>query len=348
MTSMAHLRIAGLTKSFADAVALHPTDLDVEQGEFITLLGPSGCGKSTFLRMLMGIAAPSGGAIWLAGARIDAMPPEKRNIAMVFQSYALFPHLSVLGNLAFGLKMKKVPKAEQERRIAHAVRICNLGPYVARMPRQLSGGQQQRVALARAIVMEPDLLLFDEPLSNLDAKLRETLREELLTLHRRVGGTSIYVTHDQDEAMSMSDRIVVMNEGRVVETGTPFDLYRAPRSRFTARFLGRTTLVDALAGKGMARLPWGQMMPIDSAASGPVALSIRPEDLDPALDPDGAGVVTGFQFLGSAVFYHVLAGDIRLTASAPAREAPIPAGSRVALISRAPLHVLDDSAGAAS
>ena len=163
---------------------------------------------------------------------------------MVFQSYALFPHLSVLGNLAFGLKMKKVPKAEQERRISHAVRICNLGPYVARMPRQLAGGQQQRVALARAIVMEPDLLLFDEPLSNLDAKLRETLREELLTLHRRVGGTSIYVTHDQDEALTMSDRFGGMTKSRVVQVGTPQEIYERPKTLFVTSFIGHSNVLD--------------------------------------------------------------------------------------------------------
>ncbi|MCX5496386.1 ABC transporter ATP-binding protein [Kaistia dalseonensis] len=345
---MPHLQVTGLTKRFADTVALHPTDLDVEQGEFITLLGPSGCGKSTFLRMLMGITTPSGGEIRIAGTRIDRLPPEKRNIAMVFQSYALFPHMSVLGNLAFGLKMKKVPKAEQTRRIAHAVRICNLDAYVDRMPRQLSGGQQQRVALARAIVMEPDLLLFDEPLSNLDAKLRESLREDLLGLHRRVGGTSLYVTHDQDEAMAMSDRIVVMNEGRVVESGTPFELYRAPRSRFTARFLGRTSLIEAIASGNEARLPWGGTAPIDRSASGPVSLSIRPEDLRIEADTQGAAAISGHQFLGAAILYSVKAGEHQLIASATGHASPLPVGSRVSLHAAAPLHVLDAIEGEAA
>jgi putative spermidine/putrescine transport system ATP-binding protein len=186
---MSELEISNITKDYGASRALHPVSINVERGEFITILGPSGCGKSTLLRILMGISRPSAGEIRLAGQRIDPLPPETRDIAMVFQSYALFSHMSVAKNLAFGLRMKNVPKAERTGRIAHALEICNLTGLVDRMPRQLSGGQQQRVALARAIVMQPSLLLFDEPLSNLDAKLRDTLRHDLTTLHRRIGAT---------------------------------------------------------------------------------------------------------------------------------------------------------------
>ena len=342
---MAHLEVTGLSKRFGETVALHPTDLSVEQGEFITLLGPSGCGKSTFLRMLMGITAPSAGEIVLSGRRIERDAPERRNISMVFQSYALFPHLTVLGNLRFGLRMKRVPRSEQQSRIDHAVRICNLGAYLDRMPKELSGGQQQRVALARAIVMQPDLLLFDEPLSNLDAKLRESLREELLDLHRRVGATSLYVTHDQDEAMAMSDRIVVINDGRVIETGAPAVLYHRPKTLFTARFLGNTSVVEAKADGADVLLPWGQVARVDHESNGPVHLSIRPEDFALQIAPDGPGTVVGGQFLGASIRYRVEIGGQVVMASVAGRETMLSPGSRVALRPVAPLHLLE-TAGA--
>lgn len=339
---MAHLEVHGLSKSFDKTVALHPTDLSVEQGEFITLLGPSGCGKSTFLRMLMGITLPTSGEIRLSGRRVDRDPPERRNISMVFQSYALFPHLTVLGNLKFGLRMKRVARHEQQQRIDHAVRICNLGAYLDRSPKELSGGQQQRVALARAIVMQPELLLFDEPLSNLDAKLRETLREELLDLHQRVGTTSLYVTHDQDEAMAMSDRIVVVNDGRVVEIGTPTELYRAPKTLFTARFLGNTSIVRGLSSGCEVRLPWGQVVKSDRSAEGEVDLSIRPEDFSVRPSEQGPALVTGAQFLGASIRYRLSAGDHQVMASVPGRDSVLPVGTRVDLVPLAPLHVLEN------
>ncbi len=340
---MAHLEVTGLSKSFGATVALHPTDLSVEQGEFITLLGPSGCGKSTFLRMLMGIAVPTSGEIRLAGRRIDVDPPERRNISMVFQSYALFPHLSVLGNLRFGLRMKRIARVEQQKRIDHAVRICNLGAYLGRMPKELSGGQQQRVALARAIVMQPDLLLFDEPLSNLDAKLRESLRAELLDLHRRVGATSLYVTHDQDEAMAMSDRIVVVNDGRVIEIGTPAELYHAPKTLFTAHFLGQTSIVRARSLGKEVYLPWGQVAGNDRPSDGEVALSIRPEDFTAFESEHGPATVVAAQFLGASTRYRLAIGENEIMASAPGREKVMAIGTRATLVPKAPLHVLDSS-----
>ncbi|WP_320199754.1 ABC transporter ATP-binding protein [Agrobacterium sp. rho-13.3] len=339
---MSELEISNITKDYGASRALHPVSITVERGEFVTILGPSGCGKSTLLRILMGISEPSGGEIHLGGKRIDQAPPEARDIAMVFQSYALFPHMSVAKNLGFGLRMKKVPKDERARRIAHALEICNLAGLVDRMPRQLSGGQQQRVALARAIVMQPSLLLFDEPLSNLDAKLRDTLRHELTELHRRIGATSIYVTHDQAEAMAMSDRIVVMNAGRVVEVGTPLDLYRAPKHAFTAGFLGQTNLLPVTADGSEARLPWGQPVILDKKATGPAQISVRPENIVIAADKKGAGTVSAVSFMGANALYTVEIGKALLRVSQSGAESLIDAGSRVSLLFPGSVHLLED------
>ena len=339
---MSELEISNISKDYGLSRALHPVSVTVERGEFVTILGPSGCGKSTLLRILTGISQPSGGEIHLGGKRIDQAPPEARDIAMVFQSYALFPHMSVAKNLGFGLKMKKVAKDERARRIAHALEICNLAGLVDRMPRQLSGGQQQRVALARAIVMQPSLLLFDEPLSNLDAKLRDTLRHELTELHRRIGATSLYVTHDQAEAMAMSDRIVVMNAGRVVEVGTPLELYRAPKHAFTAGFLGQTNLLPVLAEGTQAQLPWGQPVTLDAAASGSAQISVRPENIHISADKAGAGTVSAVSFMGANALYTVEIGGHQIKISQSGAEQLIDAGRRVALQFPGAVHLLDD------
>jgi putative spermidine/putrescine transport system ATP-binding protein len=338
---MPELQIKQIAKSFGAAHALHPTSLDIGKGQFVTILGPSGCGKSTLLRILMGITRPSSGEIWLSGRQVDALPPERRDIGMVFQSYALFPHMSVRGNLTFGLRMKKVAKPERERRIASALAICNLAAYADRMPRQLSGGQQQRVALARAIVLEPSLLLFDEPLSNLDAKLRESLRHDLVDLHKRIGATSIYVTHDQAEAMAMSDRIIVMNNGRVVEAGTPIELYRSPHSAFTASFLGQTNLLSVEANSSFGRLPWGAEAALSSPAHGRIMVSARPEALTVTCDETGEGEIVAVAFMGASALYTVRVGDITLKVSRPSGESLVPAGARVRLTVAGPLHVLN-------
>jgi putative spermidine/putrescine transport system ATP-binding protein len=268
---------------------------------------------------------------------------------MVFQSYALFPHMSVGKNLGFGLRMKNVPKAERARRIEHALDICNLTGLVDRMPRQLSGGQQQRVALARAIVMQPRLLLFDEPLSNLDAKLRDTLRQELVDLHKRIGATSIYVTHDQSEAMAMSDRIVVMNGGRIVETGTPLELYRAPTRAFTAGFLGQTNILTVTTDGAHARLPWGQTVAVTGGTAGPARVSVRPETIAINQQADGPGVVTSVSFMGANAVYVATVGDTTLKISQAGADRLIAAGSRIALTFQGVLHRLDERefAGAA-
>jgi putative spermidine/putrescine transport system ATP-binding protein len=250
--------------------------------------------------------------------------------------------MSVAKNLGFGLKMKKVPKDERARRIAHALEICNLAGLVDRMPRQLSGGQQQRVALARAIVMQPSLLLFDEPLSNLDAKLRDTLRHELTELHRRIGATSLYVTHDQAEAMAMSDRIVVMNAGRVVEVGTPLELYRAPKHAFTAGFLGQTNLLPVLAEGRQAQLPWGQSVTLDATAAGSAQISVRPENIHISADEAGAGTVSAVSFMGANALYTVEIGGHQIKISQSGAENLIDAGRRVALRFPGSVHLLDD------
>ncbi|MBS1167645.1 MAG: transporter permease [Proteobacteria bacterium] len=340
---MAELQLHSVGKRFGDTVALRPTSLEVEKGEFVTVLGPSGCGKSTLLRILMGITEASSGEIVLNGRRIEALPPDKRDIAMVFQSYALFPHMSVRKNLAFGLEMRKVPKDEQRRRLDHALQICNLAAYVDRMPRQLSGGQQQRVALARAIVMQPSLMLLDEPLSNLDAKLRDSLRHDLVALHRQTGSTSLYVTHDQAEAMAMSDRIVVMNGGEVVEIGTPVSLYRNPRHVFTASFLGQTNLMPVEAGNRQARLPWGDVVPLESNHRGAAVVSLRPENL--ALTPDAAGhgEITAVSFMGAQANYVVRIADFNLKASRSGGEALLEIGARVAVSVTGPVSLLAET-----
>ncbi|KQW29989.1 ABC transporter ATP-binding protein [Acidovorax sp. Root402] len=346
---MAALTLRGVHKSYGAAVALVPTDMHIAHSEFVTLLGPSGCGKTTLLRMVAGITPTSGGEIYLGDQRVDNLPPEKRDIAMVFQTYALFPHLSVRKNLAFGLAMKKVATPEQRRRIEHAVAICKLDGLLDRMPRQLSGGQQQRVALARAIVMQPALLLFDEPLSNLDAKLRESLREELVALHRRVGTTSLYVTHDQTEAMAMSDRIMVMNQGRIVESGTPIDLYRRPCSAFAADFLGQTNLltlaVESIGTASLGTLPWGATVALADVIprSRTAMVSLRPEDLLLQADPDGQGQVTAHSFAGAHVSYSVRVGRLLLRASAGGSHGLLPIGQRVQLTAPMELRALRDA-----
>ncbi len=241
------VRVIGVHKQFDSGYgrhhALKGVDLDIVEGEFLTVLGPSGCGKTTLLRILAGFEDPSSGEVWLDGRPITHLPPNKRPMAMVFQSYALFPHLSVFDNIAYGLKIAKVPKAEIRERVDVVLTITNLVGLGGRLPTQLSGGQQQRVALARSVVIRPRVLLFDEPLSNLDARLRDQMRSELRRIQRQLGVTSVYVTHDQSEAMAMSDRIVVMNDGAIEQVGTPAEIYRRPRTLFVADFIGHANVL---------------------------------------------------------------------------------------------------------
>src|SRR5215218_8099400 len=240
---MAFLALDNLTKHFGSHVAVDRLSLEVEKGEFVSLLGPSGCGKTTTLQMIAGFVEPSGGAIRLEGRDLLAVKPARRGLGIVFQSYALFPHMTVAENVAFGLEMQGVAAAERTRRVGETLALVGLGAFTGRFPRQLSGGQQQRVALARALVIRPQILLLDEPLSNLDAKLREEMQIELRQIQRSVGTTTILVTHDQGEAMALSDRIVVMNHGRAEQIGPPHEAYERPATPFVAGFLGKTNLV---------------------------------------------------------------------------------------------------------
>jgi len=241
---MAFLALDTLTKHFGSHVAVDRLTLEVEKGEFVSLLGPSGCGKTTTLQMIAGFVEPTGGAIRLEGRDLLAVKPAKRGLGIVFQSYALFPHMTVAENVSFGLEMQGIGAPERTRRVGETLELVGLGQFTARFPRQLSGGQQQRVALARALVIRPQILLLDEPLSNLDAKLREEMQIELRQIQRTVGTTTILVTHDQGEAMALSDRIVVMNHGRAEQVGPPHETYERPATPFVASFLGKTNLLN--------------------------------------------------------------------------------------------------------
>lgn len=339
---MSVLHIDGIAKTFGDTTALHEISLRVTDGEFVTLLGPSGCGKTTLMRIIAGITQPDRGAIRIDGRDIQTLPPERRNIGLVFQSYALFPHMTVAANVGFGLKMRGIPAAEADRRVTAALDLVDLGPFGRRYPRALSGGQQQRVALARAVVIEPDILLFDEPLSNLDAKLRDQLRDDLKILQRRLGITAIYVTHDQAEAMALADRILVMKDGHIVEEGAPVALYRHPRTRFAAEFLGQTNVLPVYLTAGQVMLPWEQKIAVIGSATGG-HVSLRPEDVAMEVDPDGLGEVQSVTFLGASVECRIAVRGVEVRVRATGSAVGIPAlGTRVSLSARVTPHPLTD------
>jgi putative spermidine/putrescine transport system ATP-binding protein len=276
------LRLDGMSRAFGTVNALKDVTLNVRRGEFIALLGPSGCGKSTALNCLAGLLTVSSGSIWLDSDRIDGLRPEERGFGMVFQNYALFPHMTVRKNIAFGLAMQGRPKAEIERKVDEALAIVRLGDQGHKLPGQLSGGQQQRVAIARAIVIEPPLVLMDEPLSNLDAKLRLEMRAEIRRIHELIGSATIYVTHDQEEALSLADRIVVMREGRVRQVGTPEELYARPAHSDVAEFMGYRNLIRSQVSEGGKVTVGGASFhgtPIEQIAEGKGVVAIRPDDL---------------------------------------------------------------------
>jgi putative spermidine/putrescine transport system ATP-binding protein len=275
---MAQVRLSAVAKSFGRSVALHATDLEIRDGEFFTFLGPSGSGKTTLLRMIGGFVDPSAGRIEIGGQDVTGLPAHRRNLGVVFQSYALFPHLTVLANVAFGLKMRGVARTQRERRALEALDLVGLSEFVARFPAQLSGGQQQRVALARAMVIEPDVLLLDEPLGALDLALRKRMQRELRALHRKLGRTFIFVTHDQDEALTLSDRIAVLADGRVQQVDTPEALYDRPTSAFVASFLGDSNILTGTVSAEGFHLPDGALVLVEPGGhTGPAALAIRPE-----------------------------------------------------------------------
>jgi len=280
---MANLSLKGVKKRFGSTEIIHGVDVDISDGEFIVIVGPSGCGKSTLLRMVAGLESISDGEILIDGNRVNEKEPMDRDIAMVFQNYALYPHMSVRENMSYGLKIAKKPQSEIDKRVGDAAKLLQLEEYLDRKPRQLSGGQRQRVAMGRAIVREPSIFLFDEPLSNLDAKLRVQMRVEIKELQARLGITSLYVTHDQVEAMTMADRMIVMNSGVAEQIGTPLEVYEKPETLFAAQFIGSPAmnLMNATADREKLTLENGASLPLKSSADGGVKVGLRPEHLVP-------------------------------------------------------------------
>ncbi|EJN02841.1 ABC transporter ATP-binding protein [Herbaspirillum sp. YR522] len=313
---MSFLTLTNVSKFYGDTQAVSSFSLTVEQGEFISLLGPSGCGKTTTLQMIAGFESVSGGRIELDGRDITDASPSSRGLGIVFQTYALFPHMTVEQNVAFGLEMRKCPAAERRERVAQALALVHLEQHGRRYPRELSGGQRQRVALARALVIKPPVLLLDEPLSNLDAKLREEMQFELRDIQRKVGTTTIMVTHDQSEAMSISDRVVVMETGRVTQVGPPLTVYEHPANRFISTFVGRANLLDGnvlgVAGERADIAVGGMMLTLEAADAGlrggaRVVLGLRPEKLHCVASGTGRcdGHVMQRFFLGSQWMYTI-------------------------------------------
>jgi ABC-type sugar transport system ATPase subunit len=356
---MASVKVRGLEKGFGTTQVLKGVDLDVADGAFAVLVGPSGCGKSTLLRTLAGLEEVDRGTIHFGERDVTRLAPRERDIAMVFQSYALYPHLTVRKNLAFGLELRKTPRAEIDQRVAEAAEMLGLGPLLDRLPKALSGGQRQRVAMGRAIVRRSNLFLFDEPLSNLDAALRAQVRVDIRKLHDRLGATSVYVTHDQVEAMTLADVIFVLNKGQVEQAGAPLEIFARPRTRFVAGFLGSPAMnfLDATlsepresAGKWLAKGADGLAVPVDAArfagelhAGREVTLGVRPHDVD----VDGSGPVTMevvvLEALGAESHAHgTVAGAPFVARLEPS--APVKKGASVRLSVRA-AHLFDRATG---
>jgi multiple sugar transport system ATP-binding protein len=326
---MAAVALRGVRKSFGSTAVVHGVDLSIPDGEFCVLVGPSGCGKSTLLRMIAGLDEITGGQIDIGGRVVNAIAPKERDIAMVFQNYALYPHMTVRDNMAFSLKLANVPKAQMDQRVAEAAGILGLHAYLDRYPRQLSGGQRQRVAMGRAIVRKPQVFLFDEPLSNLDAKLRVQMRTEIKELHQRLKTTSIYVTHDQIEAMTMADKIVVMNAGRVEQIGTPLECYDNPANLFVAGFIGSPAMnffpatlrkdgadliVDGDTFK--VKVPSHRTAPYMGHVDKPIIFGIRPENIhNPEFAPPDIStqpvecIIDVTELMGNEIFVYMKTGE---------------------------------------
>ncbi len=315
---MGSITLEQVTKSFDEVRVIPPLDLQIDEGEFVVFVGPSGCGKSTLLRLIAGLEDVTSGRIMIDGRDATEVPPAERRLAMVFQSYALYPHMTVRNNIAFPLRMAGMDKAEQNRRIENAARILNLTDYIDRRPGQLSGGQRQRVAIGRAIVREPAAFLFDEPLSNLDASLRVNMRLEISELHKSLATTMIYVTHDQVEAMTMADKIVVLRAGNVEQVGSPLELYRRPQNTFVAGFIGSPKM-NLIEGEPAERL-------------GAHTIGLRPEHV--TLSPDAGewpGIVGVAEHLGSDTFVHVDAEGVGRLTVRVSGDVPVAHGDRVRL-----------------
>jgi ABC-type sugar transport system ATPase subunit len=358
---VASLSLSSVSKVFERELVVANVSLEVADGEFIVLVGPSGCGKSTTLRMIAGLEAITSGTIRIGERTVNGIHPADRDVAMVFQSYALYPHMSVFDNLAYGLRRRRLARSDVDRRVAAAAAMLKLGGLLRRRPAQLSGGQRQRVALGRAIVREPSVFLMDEPLSNLDAKLRVEMRGELAQLHARLKVTTVYVTHDQVEAMTMGDRIVVMNAGRIEQTGKPLDLYRRPATLFVARFLGlpEMNLVNGElreAGEKMCFVGEGLPAPIPvpcAGRSGAVVLGVRPQSLfgmhtgvvPPARTPLGSALVLAVEHHGPESFASCQLGTAVLTAEISPGSG-IGIGDRISLCADlSDLHLFDPATG---
>jgi multiple sugar transport system ATP-binding protein len=362
---MSSVRLSGIRKVYEGGVAaVNDASFEVADGEFVVLVGPSGCGKSTTLRMIAGLESITEGTLWIGDLVVNEVAPKDRDIAMVFQNYALYPHMTVRDNMGFGLKLRKYPKAEIAERVEHAAEVLGISAILDRKPKQLSGGQRQRVAVGRAIVRKPKVFLFDEPLSNLDAKLRVQMRTEISKLHQRLGATMIYVTHDQVEAMTMGDRIVVMKDGDIQQIDAPLQLYNAPANAFVAGFIGSPamnfvsgvlrpegTLATFVAEGGRLQVPIHRPMPTDIRS---VTLGIRPEDvyIDGRMDMrpsthriDATLDVT--EPMGNEIFVYALVEGHPLVARVPPQ--PLPEhGQPIALrIDLDKVHVFDQSSGAA-
>jgi multiple sugar transport system ATP-binding protein len=355
---VASVTLSGIVKRFDRTTAVHGIDLAIADGEFVVLVGPSGCGKSTTLRMIAGLEDLTAGEIRIGERVVDRLEPKDRNIAMVFQNYAIYPHMTVRKNIAFGLRMAKLPKAEEERRVREAAEILGLVDLLERRPAQLSGGQRQRVAIGRAMVRNPAVFLFDEPLSNLDAQLRAQMRLEIKKLHQTLATTVVYVTHDQVEAMTLADRIVVMRDGRIEQVGTPTEVYRRPASMFVARFIGSPSMnmvpgaivasdrID-LDGLGAVAVP-----AVAASAGRRVHLGIRPDDLRVASDDADGGLALAARVgvvepLGPETLVYAEAGGRELVAKADGR-AVLRRGDTVKLVAAADaLHVFDAETEAA-
>ncbi|KPP81914.1 MAG: putative spermidine/putrescine transport system ATP-binding protein [Rhodobacteraceae bacterium HLUCCO07] len=346
---MARVELKQITKSFGILKAVHESDVVFEEGTFTTLLGPSGCGKTTILRMISGLERPTGGDILIGGKRINDVPIHKRNLGLVFQNYALFPHRTIAENIAFGLKYRGVSKTDAAQKVREALDIVRLPGVEDRYPSQLSGGQQQRIAMARAIVIEPDVLLLDEPLSALDANLREEMRVELKAIQHRVGVTTIFVTHDQSEALAMSDRIIVMSDGRVEQVGAPAEVYNNPASVFVANFLGASNIVDVdVKGRGAddvtlevphfgaVTLRASRATNLGDASKGKLIMRAEKLHLAEGAAPEGTvstrGVVEAVDYQGQLARYFVRIGETQLQAMNMIDRVPFAEGDEVSVV----------------
>jgi ABC-type sugar transport system ATPase subunit len=332
---MAQVRLENVDKSFGSHQVLHGVTLNIADGEFAVFVGPSGCGKSTLLRSIAGLEEISSGAISIGGQDVTQRAPSERDVAMVFQSYALYPHMTVRENMDFGMRINKFPADERSRRIAEAARILQLDEYLDRKPSQLSGGQRQRVAIGRAIVKNPKVFLFDEPLSNLDAKLRVQMRVELEALHRQLKATMIYVTHDQVEAMTMADKIVVLNNGRIEQVGTPMELYNHPKTEFVAGFIGAPSMnfidIDVTAGKvNYAGQPLGVVSPTKTARR----LGIRPEHIGITKPKSGTldGTITLRETLGGDAYLYARTDHGQMLVVRTEGDTELDSGERIGLV----------------